>query len=75
MIIPNLTAVENKITNVSDLVKKVDNDAEVKNIKNKQFTTSDYNKCTSNTLDVKIIRKKIVNESGLNQKIKTLATK
>ena len=35
-----LTAIENKIPNVSDLVKKVDYDAEIKDIKDKYFTTS-----------------------------------
>ena len=69
-----LTAVENKIPNVSDLVKKTDYDAEIKDIKNKYFTTSDYNKFTNNILDAKTA-KKLVNESGLNEKIKTLATK
>ena len=44
-------------------------------MKNKYFTTSDYNKFTSNTLDAKITQKKLVNESDLNEKIKTLATK
>ena len=46
--------------------------------KTKYFTylipTSDYNKFTSNILDTKITQKKLVNGSGLNEKIKTLAT-
>ena len=52
-----LTIVENKIQNLSDLVKKADYDA--KNIGNgKQFfTASDYSMFTSNTLDAKIILK------------------
>ena len=37
-----LTAAENKIPNVSDLVKKVDYDAKISEIENKYFTTSDY---------------------------------
>ena len=41
----------------------------------KYFTTSDYNQFTSNTLDAKITKKKLVNESDLNEKIKTLGTK
>ena len=45
--------------------------------KTKYFTylipTSDY-KFTSNILDTKITQKKLVNGSGLNEKIKTLAT-
>ena len=47
----------------------------LKDIKNKYFTISDYNKFTNNILDAKITVKKLVNESGLNGKIKTLATK
>ena len=47
----------------------------LKDIKNKYFTTSDYNKFTSNIRDAKITWKnKLVNEFGLNEKIKTLAT-
>ena len=45
-----LTTVENKIPNISDLLK---NDAEIKDIKIKYFTTSDYNKSTNNTFDEK----------------------
>ena len=46
--------------NVSDLVKKGNYDAEIKDFKNKYFNTSDYNKFTNNILDAKIIRKKLV---------------
>ena len=69
-----LTAVKNKISNVSDLVKETEYDEEIKYIKNKYFTTSDYNKFTNNILDEKINAKKLVNESVLNEKIKTLGT-
>ena len=44
-------------------------------MENKYFTTFDYNKFTSNTLDATITQKKLVNESDLNEKRKTLATK
>ena len=70
-----ITFTENKIPNVSDLVKKVDYDSEIKDIKNKYFTTSDYNKFTSTILDEKITAKNLVNEFGLNEKIKILITK
>ena len=63
--------VENKILNVSDLVKKADYHAEMKDIKNKYFSTSDYNKFTNIAIDAK----NLFNESGLNEKIKTLAAK
>ena len=69
------TTVENKIPNVSDLVKKAGYDAEIKDIKDKYFSPPDYNKFTNNILVAKITVKKLVNESGLNEKIKTLATK
>ena len=65
-----LTTVENKIRNISDLIKKADYDAGIKNVKDKYFITSDYNKFTNNILDAKITAKTIVNESGLNEKIK-----
>ena len=70
-----LTAVENKVPNVNDLINKRDYDAEIKNIENKYFTTRDYNKFTNNKLDTKITAKQLVNESGLNEKIKTLTIK
>ena len=69
------TTVENKIRNVSDLVKKTNYNAEIRDIKEKYFTTSDYNKFTNNILDEKITSKKLVNKSTLNEKIKTLTTK
>ena len=52
--------------------KKEIYNAEIKIIKNKYFITSDYNKLTNNLLDTKITRRKLVNESGLNEKIKCL---
>ena len=70
-----LTAVENKIPNVSDLVEKADYDHEIKEIKSKYLIASDYNKITNNVLDTKITEKTLVNESCLNDKIKTLTTK
>ena len=55
--------------------KKADYNAKISEMENKRFTTSDYNKFTSNTLDAKIKQKILVNESYLNEKIKTLAKK
>ena len=60
-----LSAVENKIPNVSTLVKKADQDDKIKEIK-KCFTTSDYNKFTDNILDTKIKNKKLVNEFDIS---------
>ena len=69
------TTVENKIPNVSDLVKKAGYIPKISKMENKYFTTSDYNKFTSNKLDAKITQKQLVNEYDLNEKIKTLAIK
>ena len=53
-----LTTVQNKIPNVSDLVKKADYDAKISEMENKYFTTYDYNKFTNNILfDTKITQK------------------
>ena len=53
-----LTTVENKIPNVSDLIKKADYDVKISEMESKYFATSDYNKFTSNTLDANITTKK-----------------
>ena len=62
-----LTAVKNKIPNFSNLVKKADYDAEIKDIRNIYCTTADYNKFMINILDANITAKKLVTESGLNE--------
>ena len=46
----------------------------MKQIKCKNVNVS-YNKFTKDALDAKIKKDKLANESGLNEKIKTLATK
>ena len=55
-----LSAVENKITNVSDF------DAEIKDNKDKYLVKSDNDKFTNNILDAKITAKKLVNETGFD---------
>ena len=57
-----MTAVENKITDVSNLVKKTDYDAEILYIKSKYFTSADYNKFTSEKLDLKTKQKQLINK-------------
>ena len=52
-----LTTVENKILNVSDLVKNADYDAKISEMEKKYFTTSEYNKFKSNTFDAKLTQK------------------
>ena len=41
----------------------------------KYFTFSDYNKSANNIFDIKITKIKLINQSDLNEKIKTLASK
>ena len=66
------------------IVKKADYDAKISDIEKHYFTTSDYNKFTNDILDAKIKNKKLVNEfhisvlinnTGLNEKIKQLTAK
>ena len=57
--------VENKIPDVSNLVKKVDYDAETLHIKCKYFTTANYNKFTNEKLGLKIKQKELVSKSDI----------
>ena len=50
-------AVENKIPDVSNLVKKTDYDAKISGIESKHLITSDYNKFTNEVIDNKIKEK------------------
>ena len=59
----SLTAVENKIHDVRNLVKKTYCDAEILDIEFKCFTTVDYQKFTSQRLDAKIKQKELVDKS------------
>ena len=60
-----MIAVENKIPDVSNLVKKIDYDAKISDIKSNYFTTADYSKFISETLDAKIKQKELVNKSDI----------
>ena len=66
-----VTAVESKILDVNDLVKKEGYGAQIKYIKNKYFTTFNHDKFTNNIIHEKITAKWLVNEFSLNEKIKT----
>ena len=79
-----MTAVENKVSNVINLVIKTDYDAKMSDIENKCFTKSDYNKFMQNILDVKVKEKELmdksalpgyINNADLNKKVSTLAMK
>ena len=62
-----LTAVENKIPDLNNLVKKKkDRDAKILDTESKYFTTADYNNFTSQTLDAKIKQKGLVDKSAVN---------
>ena len=51
----DFSAIEKRITNVSDLVKKTDDDVEISDIETIYFTTSDYNEFTSEILHACIV--------------------
>ena len=79
-----LAAVEKKIQNVSDLVKKTKYDAKVSEIYIKYFNRSDYDNFTTDILNTKIKQKELVDESDisrfkykfdLEKKIRTLGAK
>ena len=57
----SLTAVENKIPNVSNLNKKPDYDAKISDTDQNYFTTFCYNKFTNKILEAKIKNKFLVN--------------
>ena len=64
-----ISEVENKIHDVSGLVKKTGYDAKILVIEKNYFTTFDYNKLTKNKkkiLDAKIKQKKLVDQSDIS---------
>ena len=61
-----LTAVKNKIPDVSNLVKKTDYDVSLSDIDSKYITTADYNKFTKNFVDNNIKSKNLVNKSAIS---------
>ena len=61
-----MTPVENKIPDVSNLVKKTDYGVKISDIESKYFTTADYNKSSSQTLDERIKQKELVDKSAIS---------
>ena len=61
-----LTAVKNKIPDVSSLVKKTYYDVNLSDIDSKYITTADYNKFTKNFVDNNIKSKNLVNKSAIS---------
>ena len=60
-----MTAAENKIPDVNNLVKKTNCDAKISEIENKYITTTDYNKFTKNIVDNNIKSKNLVDKSAI----------
>ena len=78
-----MTAVKNKIPDVSNLVKKTYYDAKILDIESKYFTAADYNKFPSETLGAEIKQKELVdkfsiagfiNNADFHKKVTTSAT-
>ena len=61
-----LSDFENRIPNVSDLVKKANYDAKISDKDISYFTTSDYSKFTSEKLNAKIKEKRLVEKSDIS---------
>ena len=61
----DLTAVVNKVPDVSNLVIKTDYNIKILDINSKYFTTADYNKFLSQTIDVKLKQKGLVDKSAI----------
>ena len=59
-----MTAIENKIPDISNLVTKTDYDAKILDLESEYVTTADY-KFTSQILDVKIKQEGLVNTSAV----------
>ena len=79
-----LAAVENKIPNVSNQVKKANYDTKISDIEHKYTNAADYNRFTKDIVTERIKEKGLVDKSAisgfinntdLNQKVVTLATK
>ena len=60
-----VSAVENKIPDVSNLVKKRIYDAKISDIHSKYITTADYNRFTKNIVDNSIKNEDIVDKSAI----------
>ena len=75
-----LTAVENKIPDVSSLVKKTDYDAKILNIEkkvtdhdhDKYITTSEFNKLTTENFKVRLVQGNLVTKTDFYNKLTNL---
>ena len=60
-----MNSVENKIPDVSNVVKKTDYDAKILDIESKYITTADYNKFTKDIVANDIKSKRLVHVSDI----------
>ena len=67
-----MTAVENKIPDVRNLVQITDYDVKISEIESKYITTTDYNKFTKNIADNSIRGKNLVTETYFDAKLQNL---
>ena len=61
-----LSAVENKIPKISDLVKKTDHEEKIKDINDKYFITFDFSQCK------KIKNQELINRSDISKFLKKI---
>ena len=78
-----LTAVENKIPDVSNVVKKTDYDAKILDIENKvndhdhdkYITTSEFNKLTTENFKARLVQANLVTKIDFDDKLQNLNKK
>ena len=70
-----MTAVENKIPDISNLVNKTNYNTKISEMKNKYITTADYNKFTKDIVDNSIKIKNLVTKTGFDAKMTSFKRK
>ena len=75
-----LTAIENKIPNVSKLVKKTDDDTKVENKiadhkHDKYITTPEFNKLTAENLAARLAQTNLITKTDFDNKLSSLNKK
>ena len=78
-----MTAVENKIPDVSNVVKKTDYDAKILDIENKvndhdhdkYITTSEFNKLTTENFKARLVQANLVTKIDFDDKLQNLNKK
>ena len=70
-----LNTIENKIPDVSNLVKKSDYDTKIKEIENKYITTTEFNKLASDAVNARIVEANLVKKTDFDNKLSDLNIK